>query len=159
MPKDRPIEFIARGLIRRGQWILVCRNVEAGYCYLPGGHVEFGESAAAALARELQEEAGLAVQVGQAMLVAEGAFIARGKPHHEVNVVFHVEQPGGDDDADSAPPPPVDSREPEIAFDWVDVASLVTVDLRPESIRAWLVAGTGAGESPCGWVSAFPIVE
>ena len=41
-------EIIARIAIFRGQWLLACRNPAAGYYYLPGGHVEFGESAAAA---------------------------------------------------------------------------------------------------------------
>lgn len=151
MPKDPNIELIARAVIRRGQWLLVCRNRKKGYCYLPGGHVEFGESATAALARELQEEARLTVEVGPLGLVHEAAFNTRRKPHHELNLVFHAEWRGTRSGND--PPDPVESLEPDIAFEWLDVASLVDSDLRPEAVRAWLLTGALSGVE---WVSSIP---
>gem|GEM_PF-6887474 len=55
-PNDvKHIEVIARGLIIANNALLLCRNVAGGYWYLPGGHVEPGESAAEALSRELVE--------------------------------------------------------------------------------------------------------
>ncbi len=55
------IEVIARGLCIRDGKVLLCRHIKQAYNYLPGGHVEFGESATDALAREMMEEAGVAV--------------------------------------------------------------------------------------------------
>jgi ADP-ribose pyrophosphatase YjhB (NUDIX family) len=138
------IEVIARALIRRGQEILVCRNTKHGYFYLPGGHVEFGEPAAAALARELREETGLELQVGGCLLGSEVVFEAGSKLHHELNLVFHGEL--SDRMAD------VRSLEDGIRFQWMDEASVIDQDLRPPSIKAWLAAG-GATESTCGWAS------
>ncbi|MBY0262673.1 MAG: NUDIX domain-containing protein, partial [Phycisphaerales bacterium] len=89
------IEFIARGVLIAGSRVLLCRNLKHDYLYLPGGHVEFGESAAAALAREFLEEAALPVRVGPLALVSEGTFATKRRGHHEVNLVFHVEQTGG----------------------------------------------------------------
>jgi ADP-ribose pyrophosphatase YjhB (NUDIX family) len=131
------IEVIARGLILDGGRVLLCRNVKHGYYYLPGGHVEFGEAAAAAVARELQEECGLQVRVGECGLVTEGVFETKRKQHHEVNIVFHVEPIGSLDG--------VKSLEAEIAFDLVELAALTDLDVRPEAIKAWLVAGRGTG--------------
>jgi ADP-ribose pyrophosphatase YjhB (NUDIX family) len=168
-PTDRHIEVIARGLFTRGQWVLVCRNLKAGYCYLPGGHVEFGEPAAAALTRELEEETGLKIESGRCLLVTEGFFADRKREHHEVNLVFHVEHlrgaRGGTDEWEGAgpssgpslgPPPPVPSLESKIAFEWIDIASLIGIDLRPQAIKAWLMAGgTTAAAEACAWASAF----
>ena len=58
------IELIARGLARRDNDVLLCLNLKGGYAYLPGGHVEFGESAREALEREFVEESGIQVTSG-----------------------------------------------------------------------------------------------
>ena len=74
-----------------GSRVLLCRNVKHGYCYLPGGHVEFGESAAGALAREFLEESGLRVRVGNLALVSEGASLRFGKLRlYELMIEFGV---------------------------------------------------------------------
>lgn len=136
---DRTIEVIGRGVLVRDGRVLLCRSVEHGYSYLPGGHVEFGEAAARAVEREFEEETGLQVRAGGLALVTEAAFSTRGKDHHEINLVFHMEPPTG------TPPPAVHSREAEIAFDWVDLAAVGERDVRPPAIRDWLV-GLAAGE-------------
>jgi 8-oxo-dGTP diphosphatase len=138
------IEVIGRGLLVERGRVLLCRSVAKGYYYLPGGHVEMGEAAADAVVRELKEECGMAVEVGDCRLVAEGVFETKKKRHHEVNLVFHVKRSGEDQ---------VKSLEPDITFDWVDLAALIDLDVRPESIKAWLVAGLGSG---CEFVSAVP---
>ena len=144
-------EFISRGLIRTGDHILVCRNVKHGYCYLPGGHIEFAEPAAAALRRELHEELGdetaSQMTVGPLLLVNEGSFRAGKHIHHEINMVFHVEH------RLSETPPPLASAEPKIAFDWLDLAALPEADLRPSTIKAWLAAGGAVEGPPIGWLS------
>jgi 8-oxo-dGTP diphosphatase len=140
---DRPIEFIARGLLSEGSRVLLCRNMSGGYYYLPGGHVEFGEPAAAAAEREFMEEGGVSVRAGQCLLVHENAFTARGKRHHEVNVVFHVEREENGE---------IRSQEPDLELEWVDLAALVDLDLRPEAIKAWLVSG---GTDSCAWASTM----
>jgi 8-oxo-dGTP diphosphatase len=139
----KQIECIARGLATRDGLVLACRSVKHGYRYLPGGHVEFGESAADALAREFLEETGLRVVPGEPRLVAEVRF---GK-HHEVNTVFHVEH------ADGPWPERVESLEPKLAFDWLPMETLLgdSGRLRPAAIRDWLGATGGLG--PLGYRS------
>ncbi len=145
---DEQIELIARGLLVRGSRVLLCRSLKRGYMYLPGGHVEFGETAAEALAREWMEELGWPVRVGELALAAEVLFRDAKRDRHELNLVFHVEQGGQGVTGETA------SREPKIAFDWVDLAAVVDLDVRPTAIRAWLASGAGlmAGTSD-RWVS------
>jgi 8-oxo-dGTP pyrophosphatase MutT (NUDIX family) len=149
------IEVIARGLLLHGSHVLLCRSRKGGYCYLPGGHIEFGESAGEALVREFLEETGLVVRCGACRLVTEGAFEAGGESHHELNLVFHVQLTQSHDPA--APPPPIASKEADIEFEWVELAAVVGVDLRPASIKAWIVSGgtMEPGTPPCGWISEF----
>lgn len=49
-----------------------------------GGEVEFGEAAAAAASRELHEELGREVVVGDLLGVIENRFTLRGDPGHEI---------------------------------------------------------------------------
>ncbi len=159
------IEILARGLLVVDGRALLCRNIEGGYRYLPGGHVEPGESAAAALEREFLEESGVAVRVGGLALTSEHGFVQAGRARHEIDLVFLVEHPPTGDAA-----PGIDlsrawpSLEPDIAFDWVALSDLDDADLRPASISDWLIrlaktgrigdpgASGGAGEG-CGWFS------
>lgn len=89
------IELIARGLFLHHHSLLVCRNLKHSYCYLPGGHIEFGESAADALRRECQEEFGQDVTVGPLVLACELRFNQRGRARHEVTLLFRAELGSG----------------------------------------------------------------
>ena len=156
------IEIIARGCLLHGSHVLLCRNVKHGYCYLPGGHVEFGESASAAVAREFLEESGLRVLVRDLALVSEGAFPTKKRWHHEINLVFHVEQQGASElHRKSKPgtrtthdlPPTIKSREDWIDFTWVELAAIPETDIRPIAAKAWLATLGGPVTQGIEWVS------
>lgn len=139
------LEILARGLVLRHRdgerVVLLCRSLKGGYCYLPGGHVEFDEAAAEALRREFQEEAGLSAEPGDLALVSEERFDQRGRRRHEYTLVFHVEHLAGEDrtvPTTERPPLTVESREDAIGFEWVALRQLREVDLRPASITDWL---------------------
>ena len=149
MSTKHSIELIARGALFHGSRVLLCQSKKHGYMYLPGGHVEFSESAAAAVQREFHEETGLVVRVRDLLLVSEGAFKAKKRPHHEVNLVFHVEHPPtasnplksrskGATAKTASDPKPIRSKEPEIAFIWVDLAAIPDLDVRPLAAKAYL---------------------
>ena len=131
-------ELIARGLLVENGKILLCQNVAKGYYYLPGGHVDPGETSSEALAREFQEETGQGVQVGDCLLLAE--VLAPGI--QELNLVFHVERAG-----ETPPDSPFESQEEHIAFVWHDLAAVPDLDLRPLCLKAWVASG-GAVDGP-----------
>lgn len=148
---DHHIEFIARGILLDGSRILLCFNPNKEYYYLPGGHIEFGESAAYALRRELMEECDLPITVGPLVMVDEHSFQTKKRLHHEMNLVFHVEHlpPTGTDSGNRKKPKSADWRdvrslEPDLEIRWVDLAAAVDLDIRPESAKAFIVSGAGA---------------
>lgn len=149
MPDAHPeIEFIARGVVFHGERVLLCRSVKSKYCYLPGGHVELGEPAATALAREFQEETGLDVAVHDCVLAQEHVFRQKGNLKHELNLVFRVELVGVVAGA------PVPSLEPKIEFVWVGVGDLDDHDIRPAAVVPW-IRGDAKSRSSLSWQSAI----
>lgn len=158
-PRSGEIELIARGIWICGSHVLLCRNTEKGYHYLPGGHIEFCESASGALEREFLEESGLRMRTGNLAMVCEGHFQTKKRWHHELNMVFHVEPAGIAIKSDRKTGlPRVASKEKGIDFRWVDAAAIVDLDVRPEPIKAFLAAGAIHPVHPAGvvWASAEP---
>lgn len=132
LPPPTAIEFLARAMIVVSGRMLVCRDRRHGHCYLPGGHVEPGESASEATERELQEEMGLSVEVGLPLLAWEARFTQRGKPRHEFTLVFHVEPRAPLADAEAPA-----SLESHLAFEFVAPVDILMADLRPRLVAAW----------------------
>ena len=119
------IETIARGVCVRGGKILLCRAKGGSSTYLPGGHIEFGETGRQALRREILEEIGAEASVGRFIGVVENAFMQHGKPHAEINLVYEFDM-----DVES-----VCAKEDWIEFEWRDIGGLADANLLPEAFR------------------------
>jgi 8-oxo-dGTP diphosphatase len=110
-------------LVKRGQ------PPHQGEWALPGGFVEYGETLEAAAKREVQEETGIAIDLGAIL----GAYSdpERDPRGHTVSVVFVGKMiggqlQGGDDAADARWHNMNDLREEQLAFDH----GIVVQDLR-----------------------------
>ena len=125
----RGIETLARGVCVMSESILLCRNRKIGNVYLPGGHIEFGETGAEALAREIQEEMGCRVKVGRFMGCAEHTFLQQGNPHAEINLVYELRVTGLA--PDRLPP----CTESWIEFFWHPLKRLAFSRCEPAALR------------------------
>ena len=148
MRRTGEIEVIARAVCARGGRLLLCRTKGARHTYLPGGHVEFGEPAAAALERELREELGVAARATRFLGVVEHKFVQKGTLHHELNFVFEARMPSLDPRRN-----PV-SQENYIEFEWIELAGLAGSDLEPAPLRR-LVPAWMKGRSVRRWAGTF----
>lgn len=115
------IETIARGVAVKDGKVLLCRAKGAKSTYLPGGHIEFGETGKVALEREVKEELGVEAKAGEFLGVVENSFDQNGKRHAEINLVYRLELDGFPDE----------SQEDWIAFEWRELTDLAAANLLP----------------------------
>ena len=115
------VETIARGVAVRDGKVLLCRAKGGQSTYLPGGHIEFGETGREALVREVKEELGTDSTAGEFLGVVENSFDQHGKRHCEINLVYRLDLA-----SDAA-----ESQEDWIAFEWCDLAELPKANLLP----------------------------
>jgi 8-oxo-dGTP pyrophosphatase MutT (NUDIX family) len=132
------IEAIARGVAIVDGSILVCRAKGGKSSYLPGGHIEFGESAREALVREIREELGVESETGRFLGAVENSFMQHGKPHAEINLVFELA---------FAVKPEAAAKEDWIEFEWVRLEELEKANLLPSVFNA-LASGPGVFFAP-----------
>ena len=128
---------IARGILIYQGRILLAKDIssDTGNYFLPGGHVEPGESVREALPREWLEELGWPITVGDFIGCLEHHWEYRRKSDgelisvYEINFLFRVE---AKQDALKALP---QSRETHLEFSWVELADFLNTFILPEPLR------------------------
>lgn len=120
----------------------MCKQKNGDYTFLLGGHIDFGEAAKGALAREIKEEIGAEITVGQFRGAIENAW----DNHCEISLVFDVEHNLSIDDT----PLPASPDEEHLAFVWVHQSDLKEHNLLPTPLIDWLV-----NESHNSWNSTI----
>jgi 8-oxo-dGTP pyrophosphatase MutT (NUDIX family) len=125
--KDK-IEVIVRLIIECEGSILLCKNKEANNYYLPGGHVEFGDTLEQTIYKETNEELGWNEKDITSITFKnylEHSYQSGGNVHNEINMIYQVEI--GENVM-------VESKESHIDFEWVDKNTLHTIEILPSSI-------------------------
>ena len=136
------IELIARGVLIGPRGILLCRNVGMNYTYLPGGHIEFGETAAAALEREILEELALQAKAETFLGTIEHTFVQDDATHHEISLVFELT---GNAIARRARFTPAEKR---LEFLWQPLHTLPEANLLPRPLRQLIPLWTRGKHAP-----------
>jgi len=143
------IENIARGICVVDGKVLLCRGKGLGSTYLPGGHIEFGETGREALVREMKEETGRDATAGAFAGVVENSFLQHGKKHCEINLVYEMTLGEGqglrsrstaEDSTIRRFDDSIISQESWIGFEWCDVDALDKANLLPVEMRDLVVA-------------------
>ena len=129
---EKHIETIARGVCVADGKILLCFPKDRSYAYLPGGHIEFGETGREALVREMKEETGLDATAGDLLGVVESSFVQKGERHCEINLIYRMSLVSGLSSSS-----PVSALEDWICFDWVDCGKIDSENLLPPEMKPY----------------------
>lgn len=136
--------FRVAGLFVVDGHVLVCDEDDDGYCMLPGGRIELGEDSRTSLAREIEEEIGLAAEVGELLLTSESFYRRHDELYHELGFFYlcrfagpHAPGPTG-----TTPWRITYDEGSEHRFHWlsVDGPELASMDLKPVWLRDLLRA-------------------
>lgn len=122
------IEAISRVIIRRGEQVLLCKNKEQGRYFLPGGHVEFGDTMADTVYKELNEEMGLEkeqIENLEYFDVLENFYGEGEERRHEINFIFKADLAEGGDTS---------SKEEQIDFEWKNLTDLENINFLPKEM-------------------------
>ncbi len=121
---EQQFHLLGRAVIRSENKVLLARARGYDNTFLPGGHVELGESVHVAIARELHEELGCQATIGRYLGAVEASFQSKDTLHFEINHVFEATL------NDSS----FKSQEPHLEFLWADVSELTLHNLQPAAL-------------------------
>jgi len=144
----RNFHLIARAVILNDDHVLLARQKGMSNTFLPGGHINIGESAAAALKREIDEELGLELDVEGYLGAVEAGWEDGGAEHFEINHIFKAGIKG----TSSGSPP--ESQEDHLEFLWSSIDDLYANDLLPHPLKK-LIANYAAGDRSIWWESTL----
>jgi len=138
-PTESNIHFIARGLLLQGESIILCHVKEKDWYFLPGGHIENGESAKQGLSRELKEEIGENdYTISSFIGICENIFsLDENTSQHEINIIFQVNIPERSI---------ISSKEDDLEFITIKKEEFASYKIFPEKmktdIQEWMKTGT-----------------
>ena len=136
---EKHIETIARGVCVIDGKVLLCYPKDRSYSYLPGGHIEFGETGREALVREMKEETGLDATAGDLLGVVESSFVQKGEKHCEINLIYKMEirEEGRGKREEGGSGLLTASLEDWICFDWVPCDKIDSANLLPPEMKPY----------------------
>lgn len=141
-------ELIVRGVLVHDDNLLLTRNRKKGHVYLPGGHIEFAESAHAALKREMKEELGITVSIDHFLGVIEHQWVTKKRTHAEINLLFTMHSAAL---VSSRRPR---SQETKIEFIWHPLKALSSLHLLPDVLKTVLPVWIRDNQST-RWASTY----
>lgn len=126
------IHNIARGVCIQDGSVLLAYFKEDKHYFLPGGHIEIGESALETLRREFMEELKLKVEPTKFIAVLEHLWTNKHSTQHEINFIFSVEAPSAQN---------IQSQRPHLEFRWVPLKELNNINFLPKEMLQTIEGG------------------
>jgi 8-oxo-dGTP pyrophosphatase MutT (NUDIX family) len=145
---EKRFHLLARAVVVDNGRVLLVRQKGIGDPFLPGGHIEFGESAPKSLLREIKEELGVEADVGQFLGAVEHCWTYRGEKNFEVNLCFKATLT--DISSEKAPC----SQECHLEFFWQPISELAAANPMPPPVVE-LITNFAAGDPSAWWASTL----
>lgn len=125
---NREVRTSGKAVVFHGDRMLAIRlhDSDGDFYILPGGGQIAGELLPETVRREVAEETGIAVDVGDAVFVIEGS---EGEPFHRVDIVFRCEYRGTAENAARQ------ADHNQTGYDWLEIGKLNRLPLYPSKLR------------------------
>ena len=135
MSSNGGLTFMYRvgGIAVHNERLLVEHDAEHRFCFVPGGRVEYGESAMQALTREVREELGEEATIGRLLLVTDNMFELDGIRYQELALYFLIEFAPGSPVIDRDGP--FEGNEPGTVFEWIPLEAVEQANLFPAFLQ------------------------
>ena len=114
--------------------VLLHKTPSDKFWSLPGGRAELFEFSKNTLIREMMEETGLDVTVGEMLWVSENFFVYNSIKHHEIGFYFTMEIHELENQSDFLGK----EGSEDLLFKWINVSELHTIKVYPEFIAGQL---------------------
>jgi ADP-ribose pyrophosphatase YjhB (NUDIX family) len=122
---EKKLTIRVRLILLCSDHVLVVRHLPTNTNFMPGGGLEHGESSIDCLHREFAEECDLLLPNElQPFGIIENRFTESNRDIHEVLIHFSAV-------LQNLLPPAVNSREPELEFRWISIATLRDTEIWP----------------------------
>ena len=129
-------EIIVRAIIKNQNTILLCKSVSKKHAYLPGGHVEVGETPEEAMLREIDEELGVPIKIQKKLGILENRWKEGGEWIHELSIIFVASSTKIETKKNPM------AKEKNLQFFWNSPETLEKAGFRPRSfiphLSSWL---------------------
>ncbi|MDI6781250.1 MAG: NUDIX hydrolase [bacterium] len=136
---------IAACILKDGKILMVRhKKGDKKYWLLPGGRIEYGETMIETLKREMIEETGLKINVGNLMFVSEA--IPEDNHRHIVNMFFEAEIIGGE--------MMLGNEEILDAVEFIDIDKIDEIIMYPlikDELKQYICNGKPLGYLGCRW--------
>jgi 8-oxo-dGTP pyrophosphatase MutT (NUDIX family) len=113
------------GCLAFHEGMILLERSPAGYWFVPGGRVSFGEFSKDAVLREIKEELSIHLNDVEWAGLLENYFTMYGKKFHEVAILYRITVP-----IDTLLPK-IDNNGDPVFYAWHAINTLQDIDLRP----------------------------